>query len=139
MKQFSLLHTSSDGFGAIASAVCLVHCMLTPFLFVAQANTQVLCEHGASPFWWSMIDYIFLVISLAAIHFSAKNTSLKWMPSALYTSWSLLALYILGEKFGFLHLGHGLIYIPAFSLVGLHLYNRKYCLCEDEQCCINEK
>ena len=135
MNQSLNLNSSSDSWGALASALCLAHCVLTPFLFVAQANSQLICEHGASPFWWSMIDYIFLVVSFIAIHYSTKHTSIKWMPAALYISWALLSLYILGEKFGFMHLGHGLIYVPAFSLVGLHLYNRKNSFCEDDQCC----
>lgn len=139
MRQSFSLQTSSDSYGAFASALCLVHCVLTPFLFVAQANSQMLCAHGASPFWWSMIDYLFLAISLIAINYSAKKTNLKWISVALYSSWALLALFVIGEKFGFMHLGYGLIYVPALSLVGLHLYNRKFHFCEDDQCCANEK
>jgi len=35
-------------------------------------------------------------------------------------------------------LGELVVYIPAIALVGLHLYNRKYCKCEDDTCCAKE-
>ena len=125
---------SSDMLGALASSLCLVHCLITPFIFVAQAYAASSCE--SSPFWWSTIDYIFLVISIIAVRHSAKETTLGWMPAALYGSWALLALFILNERFHLLHLSHMLIYLPAIALIGLHLYNRKYCRCEDDQCCV---
>ena len=123
---------SSDNWGAIASALCLAHCVLTPFLFIAHAHTHAEGHHESGPLWWGTIDYIFLVISLFAVHHSAKETSLKWMPLALYASWTLLAMYIVSEKYELLHLGHGWVYLPALSLVFLHLYNRRHCRCEEE-------
>ncbi|MEM6632152.1 MAG: MerC domain-containing protein [Bacteroidota bacterium] len=119
--------TTSDILGAIASFVCLVHCLLTPVLFIA--HTHAHDHHESGPIWWGVIDYLFLVISFVAISFSARKTSLKWMPYALYLSWTFLAGYILVEKFHLLHLAHEWIYLPAISLVFLHLYNRRHCNC----------
>lgn len=132
----SKINATSDTFGALASGLCLLHCLATPFIFVVQAGT-VSC-HESGPMWWSIIDYIFLAVSFLAIYYSAKKTSSKWMPVALYTSWVLLAFFILNERFHFLHLSHAFLYLPAISLVGLHLYNRKYCQCVDEECCLEE-
>ncbi|MEL6675562.1 MAG: MerC domain-containing protein [Bacteroidota bacterium] len=136
------INRSSDSWGAIASAICLVHCLLTPFLFIthahAHAHGHVEGHHEAGPFWWGMIDYLFLAISFIAVHYSAKKTSLKWMPFAMYGSWGLLALYIVCEKYHLVHLEHELIFVPALSLVGLHLYNRHHCRCEAEACKVPE-
>ena len=81
-----------------------------------------------------MVDYLFLLISILAIQHSAKHTSLKWMPIALYVSWGLLTFMILNERLHLLSLPHQAAYLPAFSLVTLHLYNRRFCQCEDGQC-----
>jgi len=129
------IDSKSDLFGAFASGICLIHCLATPLIFVAQACSSTSSSCDSSPLWWSMIDYIFLVISFVAIHYSTKNTSAKWMPTVLYLSWGLLALVLLNERFSFVPIPHAVIYLPAFSLVVLHLYNRKYCRCEGGMLC----
>ncbi|MEM9919501.1 MAG: MerC domain-containing protein [Bacteroidota bacterium] len=137
MKIFPLysqdvINDRSDMFGAFASGLCLIHCLVTPLIFVAQACTTSCCATG--PTWWGMIDYLFLGISIIAIYYSAKSTSIKWMPIALYASWLLLAICILNERFGLFHVNQFVNYVPAIGLVGLHLYNRKYCQCDDDKC-----
>ena len=127
------INNKSDFFGVIASSLCLIHCLATPLIFVVQACTKSCCAAG--PWWWGLIDYFFLVVSLIAIYYSARSTTLKWMPLALYLSWGLLAFLILHERFPYFDIPHLMIYLPAFGLVFLHLYNRKYCKCEEEKCC----
>ncbi len=122
----------SDLLGAIASGLCLVHCLATPFLFVAQAGMAT--QHGTSPVWWGLIDITLLLVSFAAVYWAAKKTSWQWMKIALTVSWVFLAMIILNEKFEGFHLAEAWIYVPTVSLVLLHLYNRKYCYCEDEIC-----
>jgi len=133
------LSSNSDLFGATASGICLVHCVATPFLFVAHAEMhQHGHPHGASPFWWNVIDIFFLVISLAAVYWSAKSSSETWVKAVLYFSWLFLAFLNLNEKFGGIHLPEALIYIPAVSLIVFHLYNKKYCQCRGEDCIIEK-
>ena len=104
--------------------------------FVVQASTVRCSEIG--PWWWRTIDYLFLLISIAAIYHSVKTTSFNWMPKAMYASWGILAFLIVNEGLYLLPIPHLLVYMPAFSLVFLHLYNRKYCRCETEKCCVTE-
>jgi hypothetical protein len=82
-----------------------------------------------------MIDFFFLIISIAAIYYSSRATSLQWMPKALYACWSILAFLIFNETYQWLAIPHILVYFPAFSLVFLHLYNRKFCGCKKARCC----
>lgn len=128
----AVVDSKSDMFGAIASGLCLIHCLITPVIFAVQVCSSACCETG--PVWWSMIDYLFLVISIFAVYYSAKNTSSTWMPYLLYMSWIVLALFILNERFAIFQINQVINYIPAVSLVGLHLYNRKYCKCETDSC-----
>ena len=124
----------SDFVGALASAICLIHCLATPFLFVSAASIDHSHHHGDSPLWWSLIDIAFLAISLIAVYFSAKSSGKTWVKYALYFSWAGLAFFILNEKFEGIHLPEALIYIPALSLIIFHLYNKKYCQCANDVC-----
>ena len=124
----------SDLVGAAASTLCVIHCMATPLLFVVQSSTVTDCAH-AGPFWWNAIDYLFIGITFFAVYYSVKHTSREWMKYALYSSWVVLTILIINEKFHLLHLAEMWKYGAAFTLVGLHLYNRKYCQCEDDGCC----
>lgn len=128
--------TRSDIYGAWASSLCLVHCLATPLIFVLQASTANAC--ASSPWWWSGIDFLFLLISGIAIYYSAQHTSAIWMPVALYIGWTILTILIINEKLHVFPLPHILTYVPALSLVALHLYNRKYCRCAGEECCAQQ-
>lgn len=125
----------SDVAGAMASGLCMLHCLATPFLFVTQS--ELASDHSASPQWWGAIDFVMLGVSLLAVYWSVKNTSAHWMKYGLWICWVALALFILFDKFvGHVH-GH-YFYLPAIGLVVLHLVNRKYCQCADDSCCAIE-
>jgi hypothetical protein len=132
-----LSNQKSDILGTFASSLCLIHCIATPFVFIAQAGAAVCCE--ATPAWWKSIDYIFLIISFIAIYWSTKTTTANWIKPLLWTSWALLALIIFNEKFEVLPMPEATIYVPAIALIILHLYNRKYCKCNTNTCCVNER
>ncbi|MEM7552260.1 MAG: MerC domain-containing protein [Bacteroidota bacterium] len=125
--------SKSDVFGAVASGLCMVHCFATPFLFIAQ--TASVGSSEVTPAWWSSIDYLLLGISFIAVFRSVQTTSKTWIKYALWFSWSILAIVIFNEKLGFMHLNEGIIYIPALSLIVLHIYNRRYCQCKIDECC----
>lgn len=118
----------SDLIGAVTSGLCVIHCVATPFLFVAQAATVL----G----WWSFLDIFFIAITFLAVFTSARNTSKPWMPTALYASWTVLTLLVINEQLGLLPVAEGWKYGVAMVLIGLHLYNRKYCQCAEEPGCV---
>ncbi len=130
-----ILTKNSDLYGAFASGLCLIHCVATPFLFMAGPSTIHMDE--LSPWWWGILDYLFIGIAFLAVYRSAQTTSLQWMKYALYISWVAMSLILLNEKFEVAHLMEEVIYIPAVALVVLHLYNRKHCKCATDHCCSN--
>lgn len=125
-----------DTFGALASALCLVHCFATPFIFIAHSCAAGGCE--TSPVWWRSLDYIFLIISFFAVLQSAKNTSKSFMKPLLWASWFSLFFLIVNEKIQLLSLPETLTYIVAIVLATLHIYNLKYCQCKTNNCCSND-
>ncbi len=125
-----------DTFGALASSLCLVHCIATPFLFIAQSSS--LARHVHPPSWWSFLDYAFLLVSFLAVYRSTQTTSIAWIKPSLWFSWAALFIVIWNEKIGLLALPEVLTYIPTLALVALHVYNKKYCDCNKNECCTNE-
>ena len=114
-----------DLVGATAGALCFVHCIATPFLFIAKASSDVSCADA--PIWWKAVDYLFIVVSFAAIYFATKNSDKNWIKVALWVSWVLLLLAILSETFAHGLVPESVIYLPALAIIGFHFYNHKYC------------
>lgn len=132
-----LTNQKADSLGAMSSTLCLLHCIATPFIFIVQSSTLTCCTKA--PTWWGFIDYFFLVVSFLAIYKTAKTTSSNWMKPALWFSWCLLFVVIINEKITWFSFNENLIYVPAVALIVLHTYNRKYCQCNTNKCCIHER
>tara|TARA_B100000963_G_C22573602_1_gene647296 strand:+ start:413 stop:811 length:399 start_codon:yes stop_codon:yes gene_type:complete len=130
-----LIAVKPDVFGAIASSLCVVHCLATPLLFISHLYTST--GYETVPFWWKDLDFLFLVISFTAIYRSTKTTSKNFMKYALWVGWILLFSLILNEKIGWLAIPGILNYIAALSLASFHIYNLKFCQCDDDNCCAN--
>lgn len=133
----ALITQKSDSIGAISSTLCLIHCTATPLFFMIQGGVSACCS--ATPIWWKSLDYVFLLIAFVAIYFSAKHTVKPWMKYALWISWGALFFVIINEKMVWFSLHENLIYLPTIVLIGLHLYNRKYCKCQANQCCVQHR
>lgn len=131
---FKTVVEKSDSLGVMASGLCLIHCLATPFLFVAKTCAVSCC--AAAPIWWVLLDYVFLIVSFFAVYWSTFTTSNDKVKSALWISWVLLSLILINEQVQLVALSQYAIYVPAFALVALHIYNLKYCQCQDTQCCV---
>ena len=130
--KYTLKHP--DTVGAINSSLCVAHCFATPFLFLTQAQTS-LVELSSVPLWWQLLNYVFIIVSFFAVNRSVKISSNELIKSLLWVSWVLLSVLILNEEFEIMHMPELLTYFAGISLASLHIYNLKYCQCEDENCC----
>jgi hypothetical protein len=111
-----------DLIGASASFLCLIHCLATPFVFLVKSSAAVCCSN--TPTWWQAMDYIFLVVAFfAVVHVTNNQRSKEWMKFSLVVSWLGLLLVTLNSTYFLFHISNELVYIPAISLVCLHLYN----------------
>lgn len=131
-----LAKQKSDNIGVVASALCLVHCLATPLLFIAKSCTVTCCT--GAPAWWRLIDVFFLVVSFFAVYHSAKNTSKQWVKPALWISLTALFFVVFNDNINLIHINNYLLYLPVIALILLHLYNRKYCQCDQDSCCSNQ-
>ena len=122
-----------DTVGAFASGLCMLHCIATPFFFIASACSSSCCS--TAPSWWQWLDYGFLFISFFSIYHITRSTKKVWVTQGLWLSWAALFFLIINAKFFWISVHANTKFIPAFFLVGLHLYNMKYCQCENNDCC----
>ena len=118
-----------DNFGATFSMLCVIHCFATPLLFITQSHLLIV------PLWWQGLNYLFLSLSLVAIYHSAKNSSSQLIKVLLFVSWGFLAFLLISEEFELLHLPEPITYFTGFTLAFLHMYNKKYCKYDDQECC----
>tara|TARA_Y100001954_G_C15799067_1_gene599093 strand:+ start:1636 stop:2052 length:417 start_codon:yes stop_codon:yes gene_type:complete len=125
----------SDKVGVFASITCMIHCAITPLIFIANVCSQSCCSQA--PTWWKSIDFIFLAITLVAIIDSNKKQSSKTIKRLFWFSWMLLAFFILNENFALLTITHHFKYIPALAIVFLHVYNIRMCRCKEDKCCLH--
>ena len=119
----TIQQSKSDSLGVIASGLCLIHCIITPFIFLTQSSSATI--GSSAPKWWGFIDIILVAISFCAVYWSANNSSKKLIKYGLWISWIGLCLLILNEKIHLLSIPEFGIYIPAIALIILHLYNKK--------------
>ena len=125
----------SNTIGVLSSLLCMIHCIATPFLFLAAATTCSQSCCSSAPIWYQWFDYFFIFISFFAVFHSTKSTTI-WIKYALWTSWITLVLVILNANiFKFLDLSNNIKFIPSFSLIGFHLYNLFFCKNTDDKCC----
>ena len=125
----------SDAVGVISSTLCMLHCIATPFIFLATVTTCSNTCCSSAPGWYQWLDYVFVFISFFAVLYSTKSSNVNWIKYALWSSWLALCFVILNANlFQFFYLSNNIKFIPSFSLIGFHLYNLRYCQCKKEKC-----
>jgi hypothetical protein len=122
MQNSSRLY-QSDLLGVLASGLCAIHCALTPVFFAARPLLEGHHHHGG---FWGALDYVFLIVSLLAVWYSARHTSHRTYKWVLWVSWAVFAIGLLSEV---LHISWGiwLMYIGSIVLVVSHIQNYRYC------------
>ena len=128
---------NADHIGSIATFLCLIHCIIAPYIFLSYTVSTAIEQHVELPTWWGFIDSTLLSISIAAVYWSSKNSTSNWIKAGLYSNWVFITFLIVNEKFDLFHIAESLIYIPTACLIALHQYNRKYCKCQDDSCCVD--
>ena len=120
-----------DNIGATFSTLCVIHCFATPFLFITQSYILVV------PGWWQALNYIFLTLSFFAVYKTSQNSSNQIVKTLLFVFWGILASLLISEEFELFHLPEFITYLTGLTLAGLHIYNKKYCQCVDDECCVD--
>ena len=86
---------NSDYIGAIAGVLCIIHCIITPLLFLINAELAT----KQTLFSLQLIGYLFLIISFFAVYISALNTTNNTVKVLFFLFWGALLFLILNETF----------------------------------------
>ncbi len=124
---------NSDRIGAVSSGLCMLHCFATPFLFLSQSSLIFISVDFTLT--WFILNYFFLFISFIAIYHSVKNSTNRFIRIFLYLFWLVLSGLIINESLEIFSIPEAATYFSASSLICLHIYNLRYCRCDDEDCC----
>jgi len=124
---FKIAVKKPDSIGVMASGLCLIHCLATPFLFMAKTCVVSCC--GSAPIWWVLVDYLFLFVSFFAVYWSTLSTPNRVVKFALWLNWFLLSFVLINEQMQWVSISRYAVHLPAFALISLHVYNIKYCRC----------
>jgi len=127
-----LIVVNSDHFGATSSGLCMLHCFLTPFLYIFHSTLGI---YNELIFFWYLLNYIFLFISFIAVYYSSKKSTNLFVTISLYIFWFLLSGFVINESLAMFKIPEIFTYLSAFSLIFLHIYNLKFCKCKDDECC----
>ena len=128
-----LIIRNSDRIGVVSSGLCMLHCFATPFLFLSQSSLIFISVDFTLT--WFILNYVFLFISFIAIYHSVKNSTNRFIRIFLYLFWVVLSGLIINESLELFSIPEAATYFSASSLICLHIYNLRYCRCDDEDCC----
>ena len=128
---------NSDKMGIISSLFCLLHCAITPILFISKPN--VLNTYLEFPeLWWRLASLLFIPVSLYAVYRSNKITTNRSLGTTMWLCCLILLATIINEAFEIFSLEEYISYGASITLGFLHVYNLKYCTCEDDDCCTHK-
>ena len=128
-----LIIRNSDRIGVVSSGLCMLHCFATPLLFLSQSSLIFISVDFTLT--WFILNYVFLFISFIAIYHSVKNSTNRFIRIFLYLFWVVLSGLIINESLEIFSIPEAATYFSASSLICLHIYNLRYCRCDDEDCC----
>lgn len=137
---------NSDFVGVLSNILCMLHCLATPLLFVSQIKAH------SVPFSWQAINILFIIISAFAIYRSINVSNNIFIKIFMPLFWIILSVFIIDEVFHLHHYIHEIHFIhdinhkngeiftySAASILSLlHVYNLKFCRCENDDCCTNK-
>lgn len=127
---------NSDYLGILSSTLCLIHCFITPFIYIYFASLK---QNEILSFSLKGVNVIFIIVSLVAVNRSTKITTSKIIKPIFWLSWIFLFFVLFNEEAKIIELPEIFSYASALILAGVHIYNLNFCGCKDENCCNQER
>jgi hypothetical protein len=116
----------ADQIGIAASGLCLVHCLLMPFVLAFWLQTEhcspgAACEHPTGVNY----DYLFIALSAVAVWLASGHCFRPWLKALMWGFFALLAGGVLLEP---MYEGaHNATIFAALGLAATHVLNWRFC------------
>lgn len=117
----------ADQIGIAASGLCLVHCLLMPFILAFwlghnRCAESATCREESTGFNY---DYLFLGFSALAVWLASGHCSRRWLKTLMWGSFIVLAGGILADPW--MAGAHYATQFAAITLAISHFINWRYC------------
>ena len=113
--KLKLFSNKADIIGISSAVLCLIHCLLTPFLVLFFHEYQHTHAH------WLRLDYLFLLVGLFAVYHAVKHGVSPKIKAALWSSLGVLSVAIVLHEH--IHWMTYVAYTASFALISTHLVN----------------
>ncbi|MEM6764429.1 MAG: MerC domain-containing protein [Bacteroidota bacterium] len=119
-----LFQFKADFAGIFASILCLIHCLLAPIVAISlpYMGQSRFMEHDHFHGSWLGLDSLFVMLSLFAVWFAAKEAHQPVIRWGLWSSWAIFAAGIILHIQG-IEAGELLSYVGSFALIISHVFN----------------
>lgn len=117
----------ADHVGIAASGLCLVHCLLMPFItaFWLQNDRCAAGSHCCDEATGFNYDYLFVLFSAAAVWLASKHCSRPWLKAMMWVCFAVLAGGLLLDPWA--KGAHTASLFAAVGLAAAHFLNWRYC------------
>jgi MerC mercury resistance protein len=117
----------ADHVGMAASGLCLIHCLLLPFVtaFWVQNDRCTAGSNCCDETTGFNYDYLFLVFSALAVWLASGHCTRWWLKAMMWLCFSLLAGGLLLESY--FEAAHTIMLMAAVGLATTHLLNWRFC------------
>jgi hypothetical protein len=120
-SMFKSIH-KSDLVGIAGSALCLVHCILLPVVFIYNGEHH----HHHHEHWLGVnIDYFFLLIAVVAVYLTTKKPWPVFVKVALWVS--LTACFVGIALHDYEPSLKYVLYLGSLGLITSHIFNIRHC------------
>ena len=110
-----IININADRTGILSASVCLIHCLVTPFIIMLFAASE----------FWHFGEYIFAAISFFAVYQASKNKPGKFIAVILWVSCVILITAIMIKST--FEQAQYFTYLGGFGLISGHLLNIRNC------------
>lgn len=116
-KSHSSFSNKADVVGIVASSVCIIHCLLTPF--VAVLFSGILKEK------YELLNFVFLLVSLISVVLSVRSSKHNLFKGLFIYFWVQLSVALVFEDVNIIFTL--MMYFAAIGLIVTHVLNIKHC------------
>lgn len=110
----------SDLLGMVSAGLCLIHCIVLPIFLLSATFSTGLLSHN-----WHWLDYIFIMLALVAVYFSAKRVSNLYIRIGMWLSVFIFGVALLAHEIS--EYAQYISIAASLTLMLLHFVNIRHC------------
>ena len=119
----------ADQIGITGATLCLIHCILTSAVAIFSASLSHTHSHSYSWSMWTLFDIVLMFISVVAVIFAARMSSVKIIKLSLWFFLLTFVVATFGKSLVENHWLEYISYLASFGLIATHIVNLRFRAC----------